>query len=135
MAEKFLYNFLYSRYEIEKLSQRLRLIDIDVHAQNYNNDSHSKNISDPVANLYEQREKLICQINERNKIISQVNNFLDRLRNNTRLYPDGVLIVELIYFCKVRTHEVAKKLNISVRTLYQRKNGIIKFFAEFLQKS
>ena len=135
MGEKFLYNFLYTRYEIEKLSQQIKLIDLDVHAQNYNNDSHSQNISDPVADLFMKRERLLNQINKRNKIISQVNNFIDRLRNNTRLYPDGVLIVELIYFCKVKTDDVARKLNISVRTLYQRKKRIIKYFAETLQKS
>lgn len=135
MAEKFLYNFLYTRYEIEKLSQQIKFIDLDVHAQNYSNDSHSKNISDPVADLFMKRERLLYQINSRNKIISQVNNFLDNLRMESRLYPDGVLIIELIYFCKVKTHDVAKKLNISVRTLYQRKKEIIKFFAEFLQKS
>ena len=135
MAEKFLYNFLYTRYEIEKLSQQIKFIDLDVHAQNYNNDSHSSNISDPVADLFMKRERLLYQINSRNKIISQVNNFLDNLRMESRLYPDGVLIIELIYFCKVKTHDVAKKLNISVRTLYQRKKEIIKFFAETLQES
>ena len=135
MGEKFLYNFLYTRYEIEKLSQQIKLIDLDVHAQNYNNDSHSQNISDPVADLFMKRERLLYQINSRKKIISQVNNFLDNLRMESRVYPDGVLIIELIYFCKVKSDDVAKKLNISVRTLYQRKKEIIKFFAEFLQKS
>ena len=135
MAEKFLYNYLYTRYEIEKLSQQIKFIDLDVHAQNYNNDSHSKNISDPVANLFMKREQLLYQINTRNKIISQVNKFLDTLRIESCLYPDGVLIIELIYFCKIRTHDVAKKLNISVRTLYQRKKELINFFAESLQKS
>lgn len=135
MAEKFLYDYLYTRYEIEKLIQKIRLIDIDVHAQNYNNDSHSNIPIDPVTDLFMRREKIIYQINSRQKIISQVNKFLDTLRIESRSYPDGVLIIELLYFCKVKSHDVADKLNISVRTLYQRKKEIINFFAECLQKS
>lgn len=135
MAEKFLYDYLYTRYEIEKLMQKIRLIDIDVHAQNYNNDSHSNIPSDPVTDLFMRREGILYQINSRQKIISQVNKFLDTLRIESRSYPDGVLIIELLYFCKVKAHDVANKLNISVRTLYQRKKEITKFFAECLQKS
>ena len=135
LAEKFLYNFLYAQYEIKKLLERVRLIDLDVHAQKYNNELHSSNISDPVANLYEHREQIITQIKLRQEIIKQVNNFLDILRTESRKYPDGVLIVELIYFCKVRLKEVAHKLGISERTLYQRKKEIIKYFAENLQES
>ena len=99
LAEKLLYNFLYTRYEIEKLIQRVRLIELDVHAQNYNSDSHSEKISDPVADLFARREQIISQINSRQKIIKRVNNFLDMLRTEVRQYPDGVLIIELIYFC------------------------------------
>ena len=135
LAEKFLYNFLYYQYEIKKLLERVRLIELDVHAQKYNNELHSNNISDPVANLYERREQIISEIESRKKIIKQVNNFLDILRSESRKYPDGVFIIEMIYFCKVKLKEVAHNLGIPERTLYFRKNKIIKYFCEILKES
>ena len=134
LAEKYLYNFLYYQYEIRKLLEQIRLIELDVHAQNYNSETHSQEISDPVSKLYERKEKIMIQIKARQKIIKLVNNFLDMLRNDTKKYPNGVLLVELIYFCKVKLKEVADKLGISERTLYQRKKEIVTFFAESLNE-
>ena len=135
LGEKYLYNFLYYQYEIKKLLERVRLIELDVHAQNYNNELHSQGISDPVAKLFERREQIITQIKSRQEIIKLVNNFLDLLRADTNKYPDGVLIIELIYFCKVKLKEVAHKLGISERTLYHRKKKIIKYFAENMKEA
>ena len=135
LAEKLLYNFLYTRYEIKKLIERVRLIEVDVHAQNYNNDFRAAGVSDPVADLFARREQIITQIKIFQADIKRVNKFLDSLRSESNKYPDGVLIVELIYFCKVKLKEVAHKLGISERTLYQRKKKIIKYFAENLKES